>query len=104
MSRRWGRMLRSGRLSCPGWGGRLRVWTGARPRAIAMADGSLAELVPDRGRCRGCGATHVVLPAWYVPRRAYAVEVVGSVLVAGARAETRRRISHRLGLPVGTVS
>src|SRR5258705_13076595 len=104
MSRRWGRMLRAGRMSCPGCGGRLRVWPAARPRAIGMADGILAELVPHRGRCRGCGATHVVLPAWYVPRRAYAVEVVGSVLVAGARTETRRGMSPRLGLPVGTVS
>jgi hypothetical protein len=99
-----GHLLREGWLSCPGCGERLRVWTAARPRTVAMADGSVAELVPDRGRCRGCGATHVVLPAWYVPRRAYAVEVMGSVLLAGARTETRRRIADRLGLPVGTVS
>jgi hypothetical protein len=99
-----GRMLREGRLSCPGCGGQLRVWTTARPRAVAVADGSLAELVPDRGRCRSCGATHVVLPAWYVPRRAYAVEVVGSVLLAGAQGESRRRIAARLRLPVGTVA
>jgi Domain of unknown function (DUF6431) len=99
-----GRMLRAGRLSCPGCSGQLRVWTAARPRAVAVADGSLSELVPDRGRCRSCGATHVVLPAWYVPRRAYVVEVVGSVLLAGAQGESRRRIAARLGLPVGTVA
>jgi hypothetical protein len=99
-----GRMLRAGRLSCPGCGGRLSVWTAARPRALATADGSPTELVPDRGRCRSCGATHVVLPAWYVPRRAYAVEVVGSVLLAGAQGESRRGIAARLGLPAGTVA
>jgi Domain of unknown function (DUF6431) len=99
-----GRMLRAGGLSCPSCGGRLRVWTVARPRALATADGSLVELVPDRGRCRSCGATHVVLPAWYVPRRAYVVEVVGSVLLAGVRGESRRGIAARLGLPGGTVA
>jgi Domain of unknown function (DUF6431) len=99
-----GRMLRAGRLSCPGCGGPLRVWTAARPRTVAMTDGSRVELVPDRGRCRGCSATHVVLPGWYVPRRAYAVEVIGCVLLAGARDEPRRRIAARLGLPVGTVA
>jgi hypothetical protein len=64
----------------------------------------LVPLTPDRGRCRGCGVTHVVLPAWYIPRRAYTVDVIGSVLLAGARRESRRAIAQRLGLPVGTVA
>lgn len=98
-----GRLLRAGKMACPTCAGRLRVWTAARTRAVT-ADGGRAELTPDRGRCRGCNATHVVLPAWYVPRRSYTVEVVGRVLLAGARTESRHRVAERLGVPVGTVA
>ncbi len=79
--------LDRGPTSCPRYGRREPDRTG-----------------PDRGRCRSCDATHVVLPAWYVPRRAYVVEVVGSVLLAGAQGESRRRIAARLGVPAGTVA
>ena len=94
-----GRVLRAGRLTCPSCGGRLRVWTSARTRRVDDEGGRWVPLTPDRNRCRGCGVTHVVLPAWYIPRRAYTVDVIGSVLLAGARRESRRVIAQRLGLP-----
>jgi hypothetical protein len=34
-----GRMLRAGRLACPGCGGWLRVWTAARERAVSTLGG-----------------------------------------------------------------
>jgi Domain of unknown function (DUF6431) len=65
-----GRVLRAGRSMCPSCGGRLRAWTSARTRRVDAQDGRSVPVTPDRGRCRGCDVTHVVLPAWYVPRRA----------------------------------
>src|SRR5216684_2420628 len=54
--------LRSGLVAC--WcGGMLRPWGHARPRRVATLAG-LAEVRPRRGICRGCGRTHVLLPAW----------------------------------------
>jgi hypothetical protein len=89
---------------CPSCGGRLRVWTPARTRRVNAQGGRPVPLTPDRGRCRDCGVTHVVLPAWYTPRRAYTVDVIGSALLAGARRESRHTIAQRLGLPVGTIA
>jgi hypothetical protein len=42
----------------------------ARLRRVRAAQGPDAELVPRRSRCRECGATHVLLPAWCLARRA----------------------------------
>jgi hypothetical protein len=46
----------------------------------------------------------VIVAAWYPPRRAYTVEVIGSVLLDGARAVARSRIAETVGVPVGTVA
>lgn len=99
-----GRMLRAGRLTCPGCGGRLRVWTPARERDVAVPGGERITLTPDRGRCTACGSTHVVLPAWCVPRRGYSIEVVGQVLLGGVRQATVRAVAERLALPITTVA
>jgi hypothetical protein len=98
-----GRLLRAGRLTCPGCAGRLRVWTAARERIVSTLGGGRISLTPDRGLCTGCGSTHVVLPAWYVPRRGYTIEVVGQVLLGGARGAAVRAIAEGLTLPVTTV-
>src|SRR6266545_636235 len=63
-----GHVLRAGRLTCPECGGALRVWARARTRRVHAPEGRHVELTPDRGLCRGCGTSHVVVPAWYVPR------------------------------------
>ncbi len=54
--------LRAGRLRGPCCGGVLARWGWARRRVVAMFAGP-AEFCPRRGRCRGCGRTHVLLPA-----------------------------------------
>lgn len=99
-----GRMLRAGRLACPGCSGRLRVWTPARKRDVATSGGGRITLTPDRGLCTTCGITHVVLPAWYVPRRGYSIEVIGQVLLGGARQAAVRAVAERLALPVTTAA
>ena len=79
---------------------------GARRRA--------RRLRPRRGRCRSCGATHILLPSWSAPRRADAVGVIARAAAASvlhgtgtARlgAETGRPGGDRAGLaapPPGT--
>src|SRR5512132_4437686 len=74
--------LVAGRLGCPGCGGRLR---------------------PRRACCAGCGATHVLLAAVVLPRRADRVEVVGAALLAAAGGRGHRPIAAALGLPPDTV-
>ena len=60
-------------------------------------------LVPRRARCRQCRATHVLLPAWCLARRADAGEVIGLALEAKAAGSGHRVIAGRLGRPASTV-
>ncbi len=57
------------------------------------------------GGCWGGGvtATHVLLPAWCLARRADAGEVIGAALEARAAGAGHRKIAARLGRPVSTV-
>ncbi|HEX3307039.1 MAG TPA: hypothetical protein VHS32_12385, partial [Streptosporangiaceae bacterium] len=48
-------------------------------RVIRLLDGAMARLRPDRSRCRSCKCTHILLPAWCAPRRADAIEVIGTL-------------------------
>jgi hypothetical protein len=99
-----GQVLRAGRLTCPECGGALRVWARARTRRVHAPGGRHVELTPDRGLCRGCGTSHVVVPAWYVPRRAYTVEMIGAVLLGGASRTPRAALAERLGVPAATAA
>ena len=61
--------LASGALACPSCGtGRLRAWGYGRERIIRALGGERRRLRPRRGRCRSCGATRILLPAWSAPR------------------------------------
>jgi hypothetical protein len=99
-----GQVLRAGGLTCPGCGGALRVWARARTRRVHAPGGRHVELTPDRGLCRGCGTSQVIVPAWYVPRRAYTVEVIGAVLLGGADKTPLAVLAERVGVPAGTVA
>jgi hypothetical protein len=96
--------LRAGLLACPepDCPGRLRIWTRARPRRVRLAGGQVL-VHPDRGRCRECEVTQVLLPAWCLPRRAYGVDVVGAALLAGAQGRGCERAAAAAGVPLGTV-
>src|SRR5674536_306917 len=41
-------------------------------------DGTVVRVTPDRARCRACRVSHVLLPAGWLPRRGYDVEIVGA--------------------------
>ena len=97
------RQLAGGELACPGCGGVLGGWGHARPRPVRVAEGPDAVLVPRRSRCRQCGATHVLLPAWCLSRRADEGAVIGAALEAAAAGAGHRTIAELLGRPASTV-
>jgi hypothetical protein len=103
------RQLGGGELACPSCGGVLARWGHGAERRVRLPGGPDGErdrhvvLVPRRSRCRECGATHVLLPAWCLARRADAGEVIGLALEAKAAGAGHRVIAGRLGLPASTV-
>jgi len=95
--------LAAGVLACPGCAGRLRPWSWAAVRRVRQLDGSHVAVRPRRVRCAACRGTHVLLPAWCLPRRADTVEVVGAALAAHAAGRGHRGIAADLGRPASTV-
>jgi hypothetical protein len=94
--------LVGGEVACPGCGGVLRPWGWARSRVLRDRAGTLV-VRPRRGRCAGCGVSHVLLPVFALLRRADLAEVIGAALVAKAAGAGARVIAGRLGRPVATV-
>ena len=72
--------LRAWRPDCPNC---VAQWGRARPRWVRLSVASAAaELItPRRGRCEGCGRTHVLAPVSTLGRRADGVDVVGAALL-----------------------
>ena len=97
------RQLAGGELACPSCGGVLGGWGNAAERRVRVAGGGDVRLRPRRSRCRGCGTTHVLLPAWLLLRRADAAGVIGAALEAAAAGAGHRRIAGLLGRPASTV-
>ncbi len=97
------RQLGCGELACPSCGGVLGGWGNARLRLVRTAEGPDAVLVPRRSRCRQCRATHVLLPAWCLLRRADAAVVIGAALGAAAAGDGHRKIAGVLGRAASTV-
>jgi Domain of unknown function (DUF6431) len=97
------RQLGGGELACPSCGGVLARWGNGAERRVRMPAGLDVRFCPRRARCRECRATHVLLPAWCLARRADAGEVIGLALEAGAAGAGHRVIAGWLGRPVSTV-
>jgi transposase-like protein len=91
--------LVGGALRCPACRGKLGPWGHARERVVR----GVGRLRPRRAKCRGCGATHVLLPELCLLRRRDAVAVIGAALAARAAGAGHRRIAERLGVPKDTV-
>jgi hypothetical protein len=94
--------LLEGGIECPCCGGVLGGWGWARERPIL---GLTGRVRPRRGRCRGCGVTHVLLPVVLLLRRAYSAEIVWAVFLARVAGAGHRTITLVLGVlvPAGTV-
>jgi hypothetical protein len=95
--------LAAGELSCPACSSVLAGWGRARPRQLRGPHGPV-WLCPRRSRCRGCRATHVLLPVTALLRRADAAAVIVSALAAKAvRRVGFRAIAAELARPAETV-
>jgi hypothetical protein len=94
--------LEAGELSCPSCSGVLCPWGWARERTVGRA-WAKRRIRPRRARCRGCGATHVLLPALMLLRRGDWAETIGRALELRDRGWSRRRIARVLGVPRSTV-
>jgi hypothetical protein len=97
------RQLSGGELACPSCGGVLGGWGRVRARRVRMLAGPDEVLVPRRARCRGCGGTHVLLPARFLSRRADAGAVIGAALEAAAAGAGFRKAARMLGRAASTV-
>jgi len=97
------RQLAGGELGCPSCGGVLGGWGYGRERRVRVLAGPDVVVVPRRSRCRGCGGTHVLLPAWCLSRRADAAAVIGAALAAAAGGAGSRSVARLLGRAVPTV-
>jgi uncharacterized protein DUF6431 len=89
-------------LACPDCGGVLAPWGWARERVLRSGSG-VVRIRPRRARCGGCGASHVLLPAFLLVRRVDLAEVIGAALAAKASGAGARAIAGWLGRPVDTV-
>lgn len=94
--------LAAGDLACPGCSGPLSPWGFARSREVRLRDG-VRCVRPRRARCGACETTHVLAPAWLIPRRRDATEVIGEALRLAADGLGHRVIARRLKRPPGTV-
>ena len=96
-------LLGNGLLSCPGCGGRLGGHGHAVRRPVFTAGRVPVAVRPRRARCAGCGATHVLLPAWLLARRCDGTAVIGDMLARAARGQGFRSIAAASGVPEDTV-
>jgi hypothetical protein len=81
----------------------LGGWGYGRQRRVRVLEGPDVLLVPRRSRCRGCGATHVLLPAWCLSRRADAGAVIGAALEAATAGRGHRSVARLVGRAESTV-
>jgi hypothetical protein len=95
--------LVGGLLACPSCRGVLGPWGHARERVVRCGGGQQRRLRPRRAKCRGCKATHVLLPDVCLLRRRDGVAVIGEALVAKAAGDGHRGIAERVGVPKDTV-
>src|SRR5450755_1820481 len=82
--------LAAGELVCPACSGPLSPWGYARSRVVRLRH-EACSVTPRRAQCPACESTHVISPAWLVPRRRDGAEVIGEAL----RLADRRRGASR---------
>lgn len=94
--------LAAGQLACPDCSEPLSPWGYARSREVRLLH-ETRSVTPRRARCAPCETTHVLSPAWLVPRRRDGAEVIGEALRLAAGGAGHRAIARDLGRPAGTV-
>jgi len=70
---------------------------------VTLLGGRRVAVRPRRARCTACEVTHMIVPAWCVPRRAHGLEVIGTAAAAALAGHGHRAIGPELGVPAATV-
>ena len=94
--------LAAGKLLCPSCGGQLAPWGWARPRPVGRG-AARRRVCPRRSICRGCRATHVLLPVSMLLRRGDWAVVLGRALELRAAGWGQRPIAAAVGVCRSTV-
>jgi transposase-like protein len=95
--------LRAGTLVCPSChAAALGPWGWARERPVGRGAGR-QRVRPRRGRCRGCGVTHVLLPVTMLVRRGDWAVLIGKALELKAAGRGQRPIAVAVGVSRSTV-
>lgn len=92
-------LLDAGQLGCPGCARTLRPRGYRRIRTVRSLGQALVTVRPRRARCFSCAATHVLLPAGLVLRRADTTVVIGTALAAKALCDGHRTARGPAGPP-----
>jgi hypothetical protein len=95
--------LDAGALACPCCAALLRPWGWTKPRWARARDGRIGLTRLRRARCGGCGVSHVLLPAAWLPRRLDEVDLIGAALLGAGCGAGHRRLAACLNRPEGTV-
>jgi len=91
--------LDAGALACPGCAALLRPWGWTKPRRARARDGRIGLTRLRRARCGGCGVSHVLLPAAWLPRRLDEVDLIGAALLGAGCGAGHRRLAACLNRP-----
>lgn len=95
--------LQVGGLVCPACNeATLAPWGWARQRGVGRGRGR-ERVRPRRGRCRGCGVTHVLLPVTMLGRRGDWAATIGRALELRAAGLGQRPIAAAVGAARSTV-
>lgn len=94
--------LAGGRIFCPRCGGHLAPHGFSSEREVRTLTGS-TRLRPRRAICSSCGHTQVLEPAWTLPRRRDAAEVIVAAWRHRASGVTQRQIAVLVARPLSTV-
>lgn len=88
------------RQHCPECGRAMSFWSGYE--RYVREDGTRRIWVR-RAKCKSCGVSHALLPAFVLPWRFYATEVIGAALARMAAGASAGTAAKGLGLPYATV-
>ena len=96
--------LRTGRV-CPACGARALVGHGLRRRSVHVGRAGVGPkckvewILVQRVRCKACGRTHTLLPAFIAPYQRHLSATRGQAVAERERGASWARVLERLGLP-----
>ena len=96
-----GRRIALPAAACPSCGGHLAAWSGYW--RFVRDRGECVRIFVRRGRCRSCGITQALLPAFLARNRLDTTEAIGATIEAVVHGRGMRPVAEALGAPHTTV-